>query len=157
MRRKKAALSPIRKSRKRSFLLFELLISILLVSLIIVPLVETHISMRRGEAQHLQRMQMEPLAQHALCSIQEKLFEKSYRWEELIQGISDDLSESYEVILGTKKSETYHCHFTLIKRDQTRKPSLNKEALVLSVKLVFSSPGRSEQEFYRTAYLEREI
>lgn len=123
-----------RSIRKRSFLLFELLISLALIVLCLFPLVKSQALMRREERKNLEQMQSEQLAQVAFCKLKEDLYEnKAHTWDELMtqaEGIIADCTYIISLLEYTNKTE--------------------KEGLVVSI--VFTI---GDSEVQRSLYLER--
>jgi hypothetical protein len=124
-----------------------------------MPLMATHMKMRKADWYHLDEMQLERLSQHAFCLFKEKLYAyKEYRWEELKRGIHGTLGPSFTVYLGTH-SKQYRCEYETKKVAYADKPSCAKEGVVLAVDLYFSpllSSSTAEPiHFQRTLYIER--
>ena len=69
--------------KKKPFLLLEILIAILLVSICLVPLVQSPIQSFRAELQLLEEMEGERLAEWTFSEIKEKLLKNEIPWEKL--------------------------------------------------------------------------
>ncbi len=70
--------------RKRPFLLLEVLIAIILVTLSLFPLVTPYLWMIRGEKQYRSKVEMEHLSNVIYAGVIEKLYKTEIPWE-LIQ------------------------------------------------------------------------
>ncbi|MCH9625191.1 MAG: hypothetical protein S4CHLAM123_03610 [Chlamydiales bacterium] len=151
---KKALKRPI---QKRSFLLFELLISLALITLCLLPLIHPHIAMRKSELQNLETIQLEQHAQTAFCSVKQKIYEnREYPWDTLLnKTIKDSLVDPFYVYLDQEEPRIYTCHYTLQAVETANKNSTSKNALVLEINLTFQNQNHTTKSLARTLYLER--
>ena len=69
--------------KKKPFLLLEILIAILLVSLCLIPLIQSPIQSYRAEMRLLEEMEGERLAALSFSCVKEKLFNAEIPWEKL--------------------------------------------------------------------------
>jgi hypothetical protein len=69
--------------KKKNFLLLEILIAILIVSICLVPLVQNPIRSYRAEMRLLEEMERERLADWTFSEIKEKLLKNEIAWEKL--------------------------------------------------------------------------
>ena len=69
--------------KKRSFLLFEILIAFLLVALCAVPLVRQPLTLFRAEMRSLELLERERLADWTFSEIKEKLLKNEIPWEKI--------------------------------------------------------------------------
>jgi hypothetical protein len=142
--------------KKRSFLLFELLISLALISLCLFPLIQPHAAMRKKEKCYLEEIQLERIAQNAFCILKQKLYENSeHAWDDLVKGTAGMLEESFQIINGRESGKTYSCSYTIECIGSAPKPSFNKEGAVIVITLSFVAPQSDPSIFQRTLYLER--
>lgn len=150
--------TPAKRSiRKRSFLLFELLISLTLITMCFFPLIKSHFFVRLASLNQLKEMQLERGAQAAFCELKTKLYEKKHSWKQLLdQEASGELSP-FTAYTGKNKCLSYSCRYTisLPPFPIANKPTQNKIGLVICVDFVFTHPQSKEFTFQRTLYLER--
>lgn len=69
--------------KKKTFLLLEILIAILIISICLVPLIQTPMQSYRAEIRILEEMEGERLADWTFSEIKEKLFKNEISWEKL--------------------------------------------------------------------------
>ncbi len=69
--------------KKKTFLLLEILIAILLVSICLVPLIQSPIQSYRAERRLLEEMEGERLADWTFSEIKEKLLKNEIPWEKI--------------------------------------------------------------------------
>ncbi len=69
--------------KKRTFLLFEILIAFLLVVICAVPLVSQPLKMYRSEMKFLEQLERERLADWTFSEIKEKLLKNEIPWEKI--------------------------------------------------------------------------
>ncbi|MES2273830.1 MAG: hypothetical protein V4487_06525 [Chlamydiota bacterium] len=69
--------------KKRTFILLEILIALLLVTLCAAPLVNQPLKLYRAEMKFLEQMERERLADWTFSEIKEMLLKNEIRWEEL--------------------------------------------------------------------------
>lgn len=144
-----------RRIRKRSFLLFELLISLALITLCLFPLIQPLAAMRKEEYKYLEEIQLERIAQNAFCELKTILYEnKTHRWEQLASEVSAQLPNPFYIAAGMNLDRAYHCNYTLKHRDDARKPSLKKIGRVIDVDLNLTS-GTITHSFHHTLFLEK--
>lgn len=140
----------MRSIRKRSFLLFELLVSLTLIVLCIFPLIKPHVFMRKADWRNLEEIQLERVAQEAFCLLKQELYEnKETSWNALHKGFQGKLSEKLTSRLG----KIYTCNYEIKKIESTTKQS-TKSGLVVEVLLHFN-PSDHQKTFQRTLYIER--
>lgn len=126
--------------RKRSFLLFEILISMALILLCFFPMIKPHAAMCRAERKYLEEIRLEQLSQIAFCQIKERLYEtRSHTWQDLLGEASGTIALGHTT-----------CYYTTQVLDKVNKTSLNKSGLLLQVTMEFP-----QAHFIRTIYLER--
>lgn len=77
------SISALSKYSKRPFLLLEILIAILLVSLCLVPLIQGPILGYRKEMLLLEEIEGERLAEWSFSEVKEKLFNREIAWSKL--------------------------------------------------------------------------
>lgn len=77
---------PKRITRKRSFLLFELLLSLSLLLLCLFPLLKTHIGLTKGAGKEIAALKEALKQEEDFCQLKTKLYEHKVSWEELMQG-----------------------------------------------------------------------
>lgn len=152
---KQPATRPI---RKRSFLLFELLVSMALITLCLFPLMRPLAAMRLADRSYLEDIQLEVAAQNAFCCIKEKLFENSRIWEQLASGISGELS-SFDIVTSKDSHRTYHCSYTTTRPfKDAKKLKLQRAGRVITIAISLKTPSQKDPHlFHRTLYLEKQI
>ena len=69
--------------KKKPFLLLEILVSILLVSLCLIPLVQSPVQSYRAQMRLLEEMEGERLAEQSFSEVKEKLLNHEIAWEKL--------------------------------------------------------------------------
>lgn len=147
-------LRPMRVTiQKRSFLLFELLISLALIVLCFFPLIKPHASMRKANIEQLEHMQLERAAQEAFCYIKEQLYENKLRWKDLIHKDPKELEQTFTIWVGKNKAKSFNCSYTTSLLDKINKTSQNKVGLLMEIALQFSPSQHAP--FIRTLYLEQ--
>jgi hypothetical protein len=143
----------MRSIQKRSFLLFELLVSLALIVFCLLPLIKPHASMRKVDQERLAVMQMERIAQEAFCALKRELYEnKRHTWEELKDVAEGELGP-FKLTTGVESTKTIMCDYTITKFDLCNKKSQKKSGLVVDICLRFKSFDET-REFQRTLYLE---
>ncbi len=146
---KKSNRQPI---RKRSFLLFELLVALGLIALCLYPLVKPHALMHKKEIERLVEMQLEQISQTAFCQIKEKLYKHEHSWKELNQEAKGEL-EPVTVVTGKNSIKKLPCSYTIKQIDHCNKKKPLINALVVEIQLKFNNSDK--WIFTRTLYLER--
>ena len=126
----------IHSTQKRSFLLFELLLSLALLTLCLFPLLKPHITINRDQREKLERIQLERISKGAFCEIKERLHTQEWSWQHLLKGISGELSESPPVYSGQKRFHKYQPRYSLKKIDHS---TTQNGALLLEAKIYFPS------------------
>lgn len=147
-----------RRIQKRSFLLFELLVSMALISLCLFPLMKPLAAMRCADRCYLEDIQLEMAAQNAFCRIKENLFESSYNWNQLSSPVSGELPP-FTIVISKNKKGTYQCSYTIKSpyKDVT-KPKLKRAGRVISIAICLKSQSHEKpHHFDRTVYLEKQI
>lgn len=79
--------NPKRIIRKRSFLLFELLLSLTLLLLCLFPLLKTHLGLAQGEGKEIAALKEVVKQEADLCLLKTQLYERKVSWEKLIKGV----------------------------------------------------------------------
>ncbi len=69
--------------KKRSFVLLEILIALSLVILCIVPLVKQPLQLYKNQMHHLEKMELERLANWTFVEIKEALYQNAIAWDDL--------------------------------------------------------------------------
>ncbi len=153
-------LQAARRTRKRSFLLFELLVSMALITLCLFPLVKPLAAMRRADRSYLENIQLERAAQNAFCLIKAKLYEnKFHSWNQLGSSTSGELPDPFHIVMSKDLYRTYHCSYT-IKRPfkDSKKPKLHKVGRVITIAINLQTDSKKDPiVFNRTLYLEKQI
>lgn len=106
---------PLCLTRKRSFLLIELIISLFLITLCLFPLFKPFLNMQRFEMQKRKEIAAFREDRERFCKAKEDLFEHKYSWKELQKGISCE-------------------DYMLIPQEITKRDSLGKQGILLRVK-----------------------
>ena len=101
-------------TRKSSFLLLEVLISLFLIVTCLFPLLLPNIKLYRLEQRRLDSSLAYSLDRNLLCQVKCALLERKYSWEDLKKG----------------KSE---CGCWIVAIDKTERAILNKEGLLLEI------------------------
>ena len=123
--------------QKRSFLLFEVLISLALITLCLFPLLKPHIGIQKKQKERLEKIQLERFSKAAFCKVKEKLCEnKTWSWHLLLKGVSGELDIPANVYLGGKEPLAYQTSYHIQKMDNSTKKD---GALVLQVDIYFTS------------------
>jgi hypothetical protein len=73
----------VRKIGSRSFLLLELIIALLLITLCVLPFVSIPSGVQREEMLFLQRLELQRLSDRTCASIKERIYTKEITWEQL--------------------------------------------------------------------------
>lgn len=151
--------SPPRRIRKRSFQLFEILISMALITTCLFPLVKPMTAIRKADRKHLERIQLEVAAQNAFCRIKEILYEnQTHSWSQLGVEVSGTLSEPFSICYSKDKTRSYPCSYIITRPFKDgNKPSLNILGRVIQIKIIFHTGDEEPPTFHRTLYLEKEI
>jgi len=102
--------------RKRSFLLFELLISLSLLTLCLYPLIKSQFEVQRGHLKELKKLEREQIVNLRFSKLKEAMFEQIFPWNSLLEGTSYTLPTGEEI--------------ALIALENTKKKSGTKGALV---------------------------
>lgn len=141
--------------RKRSFLLFELLISLALIVLCLFPMIKPHAQMRKAQIKQLEEMQMQRIVQEAFCVLKQKLYEnKEHTFSELMVDAKGTLDKTFTLSIGADKTKELNCLYVLKHREHFDKRSQNKTGLTLDVELTFTPESHPNQVYKRTLYLE---
>lgn len=127
--------------RKRSFLLFELLISLALLMLCLFPLIKPHLGIHKVQVVNLEKMQGEQKAYNMFCRLKERLYENRHSWKELMEGTE-----------GTIEKEGEVCRYVITQLDYAYKQNSPNSALVLDIALYFPN---QENPYSHTLYVER--
>lgn len=93
-----------RAIQKRSFLLFELILSLSLVLLCLLPLINIHIGIAKSELGHIREVREEQIAQKAFCLLKIDIYEHKYSWADLSRGIQNEEYTITKVDQSTKDS-----------------------------------------------------
>jgi hypothetical protein len=141
--------------RKKSFLLFELLISLALIVLCLFPLVKPYAYMQKGEKHALIEMQLACLAQQAFCYLKEDLYNHRLSWDSLVAGTSGKIDEIFFLVTGPKITRKAVCSYKIQTIDDCNKISQKKMGLLLAIELEFTINDRDGYRYQRTLYLER--
>lgn len=150
----KKTMSVMFPTQKRSFLLFELLVSLTLIVLCLFPLIKPHTSIRKEEQAFLYEMQLERLAQEAFCILKEDLYNNKLSWNSLRKGCSGTLDHEFSLTTGAKKIKHVSCNYIIQVIDHCEKKS-NKNGLLLAVDLEFQLNDGLQHLYERTLYLEK--
>jgi len=136
------------KFSKRPFLLLEVLISILIVSLCLIPFIHGPISTYRDEMKLLEEMERERLAEYSFIEVKEKLLSREIPWEK-IPGKGET---SFVFHLTPKFLEIPETKRKKIERSFTLRCTGEKEGekgevyKMLKVDLLFSPPLKKEKK-----------
>ncbi len=122
---------PTRSIQKRSFLLFELLLSLTLLTICLFPLMQTQMKLAKLKVQQLHAVQQHQKIKEVLCQAKIDLFEKHYTWKQLMEGVN---------------TPTY----TLSKLEQSTKQNSPQSGLILNITIPIG-----EEEYERTLYVEK--
>lgn len=136
--------------KKRTFLLFEILIAFLLVVLCAVPLVSQPLKLYRSEMKFLEQLERERLADWTFSEIKEMLLKNEIRWEKIpakgIKSPSFSLPSTQIHIPGCSPKQiqrtfTLHC--------KGEKEGLRDEIYrLLYIDISFSPPLSSKKTHY---------
>ena len=149
-------ISKRRTTQKRSFLLFELLISLALIALCLFPLIKPHAAMRKGQLDHLIEMQLEQVNQAAFCTFKKMLYEnRGPAWKQLQKETRGTLEKTFYIYTGKKSAIPITCVYKTERLDSTTKKKTSTKALVIDVQLIFTMPQHKERTFSHTLYLEQ--
>lgn len=147
-----------RTIQKRSFLLFELLVSLALVLLCFFPLVRSHTAMRKNDIRHLEEIQLERVAQAAFCHIKTRLYQANvHPWGDLFEQACGEVEEEeheFSICTGKNKTKTFTCHYTIDFLDKVNKSSQKKVGVVIQITMHFF-PSIPQTPYVRTLYLEQ--
>ena len=141
--------------KKRSFLLIEVLIAVLLVSICLIPLIRTPINSYRSEIEWLEEMEKERLAEWAFAEVKEKLLKNEIPWEKIplpgAEAQPFELPQAQIQIPGCQpKSVNISCVLSCGK--QKEKIGFNGEIYrMLTVSLQFDPPASNSIQFDRPA------
>lgn len=141
-----------KKSRsKRSFLLFELLFSLALVALCLIPLIKPHIGIQKVERANLKQVELARLSQNAFCYLKTQLYEEALTFDELAHkdGVAGVLPFSFKSNFPREKE--YICRYEIVKQNESTKKGTKNTGLLLTVQLYFDNEG----PFFHTLYVER--
>lgn len=122
--------------RKRSFLLFELLISLALIALCLFPLIKPHVTIKRIENSYLENVFFETRSHIAYCKLKELLHEHKIPWKQLesFEGeIPDDPLKNNFVFQGRK----YICRFKIEEIDHKKRKN-QETAMALEASFMFT-------------------
>ena len=111
-----------RPIRKRSYLLLEIVISLMLIIFCLFPLIKPHLAIKKSHALYLKEIENVSLFQNAFCTIKEKLYAQRFSWKDLTAGVEGTLDES-----------AVRYRIKAIK--SCKKPSLSGHGLLINVKL----------------------
>ncbi len=141
----------LRKTSKRSFLLFELLFSLALVAICLIPLIKPHIGIQKVERANLKKVELARLSQNAFCCLKTQLYEGVLTFDELAHkdGVEGVLPLSFKSNFPREKE--YTCRYKISKKDGTTKQGTKNTALLLSAELYLDGEG----PFFHTLYAER--
>lgn len=120
-------------TRKRSFLLFELVLAIGLVLLCLFPMIKTHLGIARAERKQMNALNREKEICSALCRLKMDLHQHTYSWEALMKGVN---------------TQTY----SLKKEKQSTKKKNGESGMVLCATLHFEN-----EEIERLVYVEKAL
>lgn len=146
--------------RKRSFLLTEVLIAILLVSICLIPLIRTPINTYLSEMEWLEEMERERLAELAFADIKEKLLKNELAWEKIPgPGFSSGpftLPTTQTHIPGCKPKEI-SITYTLSCGKNREKIGLHGEIYRMLTVAIEFTPPLSKKATYRFQIMVRKI
>jgi len=128
--------------KKKTFLLLEILIGIFIVSLCLIPLIQSPILVYRAEMKQLEEIEGERLADWTFSEIKEKLLKNEIPWEKLpspeMKSGPFSLPSKLIHILGGK-GKTIERSFTLYCSKKGEKEGLQNETYkFLRIKVDFS-------------------
>ncbi len=146
MKKQLPAMSPI---RKRSFLLFELIISLALITLCLFPLIQTHAQLRKQNQKEIETIQVEQLAQEAFCYLKEKLYEHEIPWKKIKKEIRGTLDKDFTCWLGPKMAKKLTCNYRFEKIE--RRSKHGSSGLVIQIELEFLP---IKTKFHRTLFIQ---
>lgn len=148
-----------RTTRKRSFLLFELLVSLTLIAMCILPLIKPHVAMQKKRLESLFAVQYEAFNQEAFCRFKKMLYEnQGPSFEQLVKGCKGDIEGTFTLYTGKESFRKVACHYEVTKIDTSNKTSKRIKALVMRVDLTFNPPllwDKKEKVFKHTLYVEQ--
>ncbi|MFN0065000.1 MAG: hypothetical protein ACKVOH_02050 [Chlamydiales bacterium] len=138
-----------RSIRKKSFLLLELVISLLLVTLCLFPLIRPLRNIQLFTFKQLHDMQYERLSRVALCDLKQQLFENRLSWEQLEKRAKGELP-AQKFFLANRDELQVVPSYILTKREDCNKSSSGKHALLLDVEIALTK----ERKFHHTLLVE---
>ncbi len=119
--------------RKRSYLLLEIVISLMLITLCLFPLIKPHLAIKKSHAFYLKEIKSYPLFQNAFCEIKEKLYAQEFSWKDLIAGVEGEIDpNNLKDRLGIDLTPI---KYTIKEVKSCKKPSLGGRGLLINVKL----------------------
>ena len=110
-----------RPIRKRSYLLLEIVISLALISLCLLPLIRPHLKIKQSQASYTKEIDAFPRFQNAFCQVKELLYEQQISWKDLNKGYDTETKDGVPFKITPLKSG--------------KKPSLNSLGLLIAVEL----------------------
>lgn len=145
---------PTRPIQKRSFLLFELLVALALVTLCLFPLLKPHFGIQKEQIKEVEMLQLQRFANEAFCKIKEKLYtDESLNWNYFSKTQSGTLKETMPVYLGKDKMRHYQPHYSI---EKIKKAPKVEGALLLKVDIYFvANPHREVGPFSHTLVVKR--
>jgi hypothetical protein len=108
--------------QKRPFLLLELLFSLILIGLLLVPLVKPYLQSLVGQHKEMRVLKNQILENQAFLHIKERLYKNDIAYESLKKGLSLD----FEV-------DRTLCHANIQCLEVSRKEFFKKEGLLLKI------------------------
>lgn len=133
--------------KKRSFLLFELLLSLLLVTACLAPFIYIHTRVSRETYQEVKKLHMELYANSFFCTLKQSLFLNTFSWSELRE---KDLHQELPLVtLSLSNDDSYTLHPLL--HLSRLKGTVHKKALILQATLSFE---KHPETFVHYFYLE---
>ncbi len=121
------------KSRKRGFLIIDVLIAFAIFSLCILPLLAPHFLILRSEIDSLRTAQLERWADSSYADVKELLYEREIPWRDLQLGYQHDLRGLASVTTGPNELTYYRRHFEIRGRKQYTKTKRNYRLLEIEI------------------------
>lgn len=142
-------------TRKRSFLLIELLISFTLLSLCLFPLIRPHLVMKKEQIEQMVLIQLDPIEQNAFCRFKEQLMSTfSPSFDQLSKKAAGELPCSYALKVGKGKTLPLRCSYETECLEVANKTSLESKGIVVSITFTFHTPTK-EYPFTHALFVER--
>lgn len=146
--------------KKRNFLLIEVLIAILLVSICLIPLIQIPINSYRSEMEWLEEMDRERLAELAFADVKEKLLKNELAWEKIpgpgLHTGPFSLPPGQTCIPGCKTTDI-SISYTLSCGKKREKIGLHGEIYRMLTVAIEFDPPLSKKNIYRFQIMVRKI